>query len=128
MRKKIFKSYRIYESMPSLKEYFLTEDYSTLTKNMMAKLNIIELNLKKLNNPYIIDCYKSILTDFNFDIDVTLPMIVLHQKSPEKFAKFSFLRAFEDSFGTLSNYKDILTSSDSSITGSPIISILVFCK
>lgn len=51
---------------------------------MMAKLNIIELNLKKLNNPYIIDCYKSILTDFNFDIDVTLPMIVLHQKSPGK--------------------------------------------
>lgn len=80
--KKIFKSYQLYESMPSLKEYFLTEDYSVLTRDMMSKLNIIELNLKKLNSLYIIDCYKSILTDFNFDIDVTLPMIVLHQKKP----------------------------------------------
>lgn len=126
--KKIFKSYQLYESMPSLKEYFLTEDYSVLTRDMMSKLNIIELNLKKLNSLYIIDCYKSILTDFNFDIDVTLPMIVLHQKNPEKFAKFSFLRAFEDSFGILSNYADILTSSDDSITGSPIHQFLFFAN
>ena len=93
--------YTIESSLPSMNEYFLREDPTSLIIPFLRTKEYLDIIVENFNNKYITSVYEDMMNNYNIDIDIRIPLILYHQKNPRLYAKMCFLRAFDTTYNGL---------------------------